>query len=125
MKDFRSFFAELVPEDRRAFEWHDPRRDPQGMYTIDCRINGMARPLFVHALPNDGKTRDVTISLHQFERWHVPFRSLAVFEDQESINRKVLARFSDVYEKQFSSLASNRDRIMRFLDDTISTVGHE
>ena len=123
MDDFRSFFAESIPEDRRAFDWHDPQRDPQGMYTVDCRINGLARPLYVYALPNDGKTRDATISLNRFERWQLPFRSLAIFEDQENINRKVLARFSDVCEKQFSSLPSNRDRIMRFLDETMSPVG--
>ena len=80
----------------------------------------MARPIFVHALHNDGKTRDATISLHRFERWQLPFRSLAIFEDQENINRKVLARFTDVGEKQFSSLASNRDTIMRFLEETMS-----
>ena len=125
LDDFRSLFTESVPEDRRTFDWHDSWRDPQGMYTVDCRINGMARPLFVHALPNDGKTRDATISLLQFEKWEVPFRSLAIFEDQESINRKVLARFSDVCDKQFSSLVSNRDRIARFLDEAISTGGAE
>lgn len=50
---------------------------------MDCRINGAPRPLLVHALPSDGKTRDDTIALLQFEKWGVPFRSLAIFEDQD------------------------------------------
>ena len=79
----------------------------------------MPRPLFVEALPNDDKTRDSTITLLQFEKWGSSFRSLAIFEDQEQINRKVLARFSDVCEKQFSSLVANRDRIKRFLEESM------
>ena len=120
MEDFRALLIEAVPEKRRDFDWSDPERDPQGMYAVDCRINGMARPLFVNALPGDRKTRDATIVLLQFEKWGVPYRSLAIFEDQESINRKVLARFSDICEKQFSSLTANRDRIKRFLDESIA-----
>ncbi|MDE3258832.1 MAG: DUF1828 domain-containing protein [Gemmatimonadota bacterium] len=119
MEDFREVMTGAVPEDRRSFDWCDPERDPQGMYTVDCRVNGLQRPLFVHALASDGRTRDATIALLQFERWDIPFRSLAIFEDQESINRKVLARFSDVCEKQFSSLTANQERIMRFLNESI------
>ena len=115
MDDFRTVMSEAIPEERRSFDWSDPEHDPQGMYTVDCRVNGLRRPLFVHALSSDGRTRDATIALLQFERWEMPFRSLAIFEDQESINRKVLARFSDVCEKQFSNLTSNRERIARFL----------
>jgi hypothetical protein len=119
MEDFRTFMEETVPAKRREFDWFERQHDPEGKYQIDCRINKMPRPIFVQALLNDDKTRDSTITLLQFEKWGSPFRSLAIFEDQEQINRKVLARFSDVCEKQFSSLAPNRDRIKRFLEESM------
>ncbi len=120
MEDFRSLISETVPVNRRIFDWYDLQHDPQGKYTVDCRINGMQPPLFVHALPNDSKTRDATIALLQFERWGIPFHSLGIFEDQESINRKVLVRYSDVCENQFSSLFPNRERITKFLAESIA-----
>ena len=120
MEDFRVFMEGTVPATRRAFDWHDPQHDPDGKYLVDCRINSMAKPLFVEAIPHDDKTRDATIALLQFEKWGLPFRSLAIFEDQEQISRKVLARFSDVCEKQFSSLGANRDRIKRYIEESIA-----
>jgi hypothetical protein len=120
MEDFRAFIEEAVPANRREFDWHDKLHGPTGKYPIDCRINNMPRPLLVQALPNDDKTKDATITFLNLEKWGTPFRSLAIFEDQEEINRKVLARFSDVCEKQFSSLGSNRDRIKRFIEELMA-----
>ncbi len=119
MEDFRAFMEEKVPEARREFAWHDPQHDPEAKYAVDCRVNGSRRPLIVYAMLNDDKVRDATIGLLQFERWGLAFRSMGIFEDQEQVNRKVLARFSDMCEKQFSSLASNKDRIGRYLEEVV------
>jgi hypothetical protein len=114
LEDFRELMASIAPT-RHTFDWRDPKHDPEGKYPVDCRIEASNRPLFVYALLSDDKVRDTTISLLQFERWKTPYRSVGVFEDQESVNRKVLARFSDACEKQFSSLVGSRDRIETFI----------
>lgn len=119
MEDFRSFVEAVVPADRRVFDWHDPEHDPEGKYTVDCLLNRVPRPIMVYALPNDDRVRDATISLLQFERWNMPHRSLGIFEDQEEINRKVLARFTDMCERQFSSLGANKDRIRSHLQEAM------
>jgi hypothetical protein len=114
LEDFHALAESAIPEERRVFDWHHPEHDPEGKYLVDCRVNGARVPLFMYALPNDDKTRDATIALLQFERWSLEFRSVGIFENQEEINRKVLARFTDVCEKQFSSLAA-RDRITEYV----------
>ncbi len=119
-EDFRALMEEAVPPGRREFEYHDPLRDPEGNYIVDCRVNGMPKPLFVFAIPGDERCRDVTITLLQFERWRLSFESAAIFEDQQAISRPVLARFSDVADKQFSNLASNRDRIKSFFGEILA-----
>jgi hypothetical protein len=117
--DFIALLSEAVPEHRRTFDWFDPTHDPTGNYIIDCKVNGMARPLYVFALNGDDRTRDATISIHSFEKWGSSFKSLAIFENQENINRKVLARLSDVCDKKFSNLEANKERIKAHLQEII------
>ena len=116
LEDFREFIETTVAKDRRMFDWHEPKHDPDGLYSVDCRIDIPAEdPIFIYALQSDDKVKDATIGLHQYERWGVPHRGVGVFENQEDINRKSLARFSDVCDKQFSNLATNKERLSKYL----------
>jgi hypothetical protein len=117
LEDFKRFIESHIPPERLTFDWTDPASDPKRHYPVDCRINGMKRPLFVYALPSDSQVKDATISLLTFERWGLEPLSLGIFEEQESINSSVLARFTDICEKTFSSLAEkNTRRIATYLN---------
>lgn len=118
LEDLDALIGAVVPVQHLSRNWHEPARDPHAKYTVDWRVNERPIPLFIYGLPNDDKVRDAQIALLQFENWGLKFHSVAVFEDQEQINRKVLSRFSDVCEKQFSSLDA-RDRIGRYLEEQL------
>ena len=117
MEDFRNFMSETIDAERIIFDYFDKKNDPSGKYHVDCRINGTPRPLHVYGIFNDSKCQDATIFISQFQRknWDSNFTSLGIFEDQEKINRRVLARFTDFCDRQFSSLATNQDKIVDFL----------
>ena len=119
MEDVRALMENLIPQERRVFEYHDKERDPEKNYVVDCRINGRRRPDFVFFIPNDDHCRDATIVCHQFERWGVRFRAAGIFEDHTAINRRALAQFSHVAHKQIPDLGS-RERIRAyFLEEVL------
>lgn len=119
-EDFQNLIEESVPSERLTFNYTNPEFDKDQKYVVDCCINGMQKPIYLFAIPNDSKCKDVMISMYQFERWNIKYNSVSVFEDQETINRRVLAKFSDIGEKQFSSLQSNKDRIRNYITEQIN-----
>ena len=119
MADFQALFHEVVPEEKRDFDWNDPERDEEKKYTVDCRINGMPEPLFVYALFNNDRIRDATIKLQKVMQWDIPFRPLGIFQNREAANRQVVARFDDVCPARFSSLEADRQEIVDYLGENI------
>jgi hypothetical protein len=118
LEDFRNTMREAAANP--VFDW-TAATDPQGHYPVDCYIHLKhgAAPLCIYALASDDRVRDATISILHFEQTLMKMRSVGIFADQEETNRKVLARFSDVCEKQFSSLSANKDRIVAYVRDYI------
>jgi hypothetical protein len=116
MEDLMAFIKEHVDNTRLSFGWSDEERDPKGNYIVDCRVNSMKRPLFVYGVPNETKANLAALSLLRFDKWNVPYQSLGVFEDQESLDPKPVARFTDAVEKSFSNLPGNKDGILRYIE---------
>lgn len=120
MADFRQFISETVDSAKFTFNYHNDEYDPERKYLVDCRINSMAKPLHIYAIGDDNKCRDTTIGILQSMTWDTPSLAMGIFADQEKINRKVLSRFTDVCDRQFSSLAINRERIEDYLQTQMS-----
>jgi hypothetical protein len=119
MEDLMEFIREHVDNTRLAFNWRDERLDKKGNYIVDCRINSMERPLFVYGVPNETKANLAALSLLKFATWDVPYQSLGVFEDQESLDPKPVARFTDAVGKSYSNLPGNKKEIVRYLDKAL------
>jgi hypothetical protein len=47
-----------IAKERRKFDWHDPEHDPEGLYSVDRRIDSPSdTPIFVYALQSDDKVK--------------------------------------------------------------------
>lgn len=119
LTDVRTWLARLIPEERRIFDWADPRKDPQKRYKIDCYVNGLAQPFFIHALNTNEKTQSATIALQQFKSWDQPFHAVGIFRDQSKIKRVALEQFSEVCPQQFGHWGTDRERIEEYVRTTI------
>lgn len=56
----------------------------------------------------------------QYEEGGLPFRSMVVFDNQQSSRRNILARLADVSGRQNFSLGGNKDRIRRRHEDMLA-----
>lgn len=123
-EEFKSFLRQTVAEHSLQFEYYHPERDPQRVYPVDCRIRALPKPIFVFAITGDAKCQTATNIIYWWERHQESFDVMGIFENQEEVNRRILARFSDVCGRQFSSLHPNRDRIQAFLKEHVSNGSH-
>ncbi|HVA80928.1 MAG TPA: DUF1828 domain-containing protein [Candidatus Binataceae bacterium] len=124
--DFRALVKKVVavpPDhlDRVVYDWYEPSLDPTGNYRVDCRVNGTEMPLLMFALNSEDRVQKATITLLRFSNWHLRFKSVGIFEEQEKINARALARFTDACGKAFSSLAAANEGLPRFFPE-LTTV---
>jgi hypothetical protein len=68
-------------------------------------------PIVLFILPTDKQVLNATINLLQHEKWGLHINSIGIFEKQEDISRKDLAKYSDVSGKQYSNYTGNRENL--------------
>lgn len=117
-EDVKDFIEQNVPREKIHTGWSDPKHDPEGKYPVDFVVEGSSGPVFIYAMVNDDRVKEAMINLLTFEKWGMKFKSIGIFENQEEINRKTVAKFTDVCEKAFSSFPSNRERFLKYLQET-------
>lgn len=120
MEEFSGFLTEIIPQARRKFDYYHPQRDPRRVYQIDCRVEARIKPIFIFGITSDSKCQTATNIIYWWERQGEVFDVMAIHENMEEINGRILARFSDVCGKQFSNLPTNRDRIKGFVEESLA-----
>ncbi len=120
MQEFKRGFADLIkeslPRDRLTFDWHDASWDSAGNYVVDCMVNGMDSPLFLHAPGSNVQARDATITVYRFNDQEVNGRHAAIFRDASKLTRKVRSQLFAVCDVTFDNFERERESIRKFLN---------
>ena len=103
MSEFKEMMYSVASEDRIELDWFHEKRDPEGKYKVDCRINGMRTPLFVYALSTDRKVNQATIALYEFKAWKLPdFCAVGIIRDRTKVSEKSIDYFRTVADDCYS-----------------------
>lgn len=108
--DLKNQLTSILPESQIQQSYEIPNLPNAANYPVDFCFEGKSgNPVFLFGVPNKDKARLTTIFLQHYLQHGIEFDSLLVFEDQEVIARRDLARLSNVGGEQISSLSAFDD----------------
>ncbi len=108
-EEFKKTIKEAVAaQNEYQFNWSDKLLDPKQVYPVDCRISARV-PLFIFGVHNEAKCDSATIVIQHYRKKIDRFNTVVIYESQEEIGRKNVARLTDVADKQFASLPTAVD----------------
>lgn len=107
-----SAFEEII------VDYVDRDNDAQGRFPIPYVLNGTPRPIAIYGIATDDAAASAFAIASQHARWEAThFHLVAVERDQEELSRQRVAWISNLFDKQFATLASNEDVIVTYLRD--------
>ena len=117
---FYEYFEKFITVDLEKFnpikEFY-PAFDTKKQYPTPYAIPIKNKEHFcIYPIASDDKCNESIITIQHYELHNFRPETLAVFENQESIGRKPLAKLSNVVGKQFSALQGNERRIEEYFE---------
>lgn len=104
-------FKDILP----IKDWY-PEFDNEKLYPSPYALVSKDKAICLFPIGSDEKCNETIITVQHYESHNFKPETIAVFENQEFISRKPLARLSNVVGKQFASLDGNQERI----EETVS-----
>ena len=103
-EDLKVLLADKLDAFGPRFEYTDPVHDGKKTYPVDCYLTGTTRPILIFGIKDEVKCLQSSIVVRQFGQWAYKTRSIGIFEDMSKISSRKLPQFTDVADKQYSSL---------------------
>ncbi len=92
-------------------------------YEVDYEFDVGPRPIYLFGVKDGDKARLSTISCLEFQRRHIPFKSVMVHQDFEGgITKKDRTRITSAADKQFPSLDDFRENGPQYFEREVSLV---
>jgi hypothetical protein len=107
----------------RSFEeivvdYVDRKNDTQSKFPIPYVLNSTPRPIAIYDIATDDGAATAFAIASQHARWDAkPFHLVAIERDQSELARQRVAWISDLFDKQFASLAGNEETIVTYLHE--------
>ncbi len=84
--------------------------------SVDFKLGSGPRPLFLFGVNSIPKARLITICRLEYLNGKIPFRSVVIHEDFESLNKNDRKHLTNVVNKQFTDLDDFRQDGMTYLE---------
>lgn len=76
---------------------------------VDWRLSRNNKQIYLFGVKDNSKAKDVTICCLEFQKANVPFTSVVVYEDMDTISKKERSRLINTSDKQYTSLESFKE----------------
>jgi len=90
-----------------------PERDD---LEVDYALNVGNRPIYIFGIKDVPKARLAAICCLEFQKARIPFRSIAIHEDFDSLPKKDRSRLTSAVDKQFISLEDFQENAQHYLE---------
>lgn len=87
---------------------------------VDYSFTAMSRPIYLFGIKDSWKAKETTICCLEFQKLKIPFKSLVVYENLESIALKDRNRLIDITDKQFTELSAFKDLSTEYFEREIA-----